>query len=126
MIVPRETLVRSAAGASTRGGQRFIVCLRRPRRVAGSHISALQTVLEGCLPLRGRSMGPRLGGHIALGLTLDAVVAHGRRGVQALGDILVGHLRQVTGLGGVEGPDAGQAVRLELRLHGLAIRPGGV
>src|SRR5215213_7325729 len=107
-------------------GQRYIIFLWRPRRIAGGYIPALQTVLERQLPLLRRSMGPRLGGDVALCLALDAVVAHGRGGVHSLGDILIRHLRQVTGLGGVEGPDAGQAVRLEFRLNRRALWPGSV
>src|ERR1043165_5294017 len=104
-----------------------IVCLWRPaRRIAGGHIPALQTVLERRLPLLGRSMGPRLRGDVALCLTLDAVVAHGCGGVQCLGNILISYLCQVSSLGGMVCPDTGQAVRLELRLNGLALRPSGV
>jgi hypothetical protein len=56
--------------------------------IAGGDIPALQTVRERRLPLLGRSMGPRLGGDVALGLALDAVVAHGSGGVQCLSSFL--------------------------------------
>ena len=92
--------------------------LRRPSgRLAGGQIPRLQTVLQRLLPLLGRSMGPRLGRDVALRLALDAVVAHGSRGVQALGDLLIRQLRQVAGFGGVVRPDAGQAVSLEFSLN---------
>ena len=62
-------------------------------------------------------MGPRLGRDVALRLALDAVVAHGSRGVQALGDLRIRQLRQVAGFRGVVRPDARQAVSLELSLN---------
>src|SRR5215213_10614604 len=111
---------------SWRGQQRYIIFLWRPRRIAGGYIPALQTIFERQLPLLRRSVGPRLRGNVALCLALDAVIAHGSCGVHSLGDILIRHLRQITSLGGVEGPDAGQAVRLEFRLNRLALWPGSV
>ena len=68
-------------------------------------------------------MRPRLGRDVALRLALDAIVAHGRRGIQALGDLRIRDLRQEAGFGGVVGPDAGQAVGLEFNLNCRALRP---
>ncbi len=77
-------------------------------------------------------MGPGLGADLALEPLLDAVVADGGGGVEAVGDVLLGDpldqgLAAVgTGLGGgVVGPQAGVAVGLELEADGAALGPGG-
>lgn len=96
----------------------MVVVLRRlSGRLAGGQILHLQTVLQRPLPLFGRSMGPRLGRDVALILALDAVVAHGGRDVQPLGDLINRQPRQVACFGGVVRPDAGQAVSLEFNLN---------
>ena len=72
-------------------------------------------------------MGEAVRGHIAAGLALQPVVADGGGRVQPLLDIAL--LQDLAGLVGAVGPDAGEAVRLELQPDGelvrLAFRPGG-
>src|SRR5262249_11381183 len=47
-------------------------------------------------------------------------------GAERLSDVLVAQWLQVAGLDGVVGPDAGQAIGLQLGAHGLALWPLGV
>src|SRR5262245_16960763 len=63
-------------------------------------------------------MGPRLGRHPTLRLALNAVVADGRGGIQSGGDVRLAGRGEVAGIRTVTGPRAGQAVGLELCLHG--------
>jgi hypothetical protein len=65
---------------------------------------------------------PRLGRDLALGLLLDAVVADRAGRVEALVDVCLRELLDQPGRDRVRGPDAGVAVGLQLRPHGLALR----
>ena len=77
-------------------------------------------------------MRPGLGVHGAAGLPLDVVVADGCRGVERIGDLLLGrrlqerHAVLVDLLGHVADPRAGEAVGLQLGAHAVAVGAGAV
>src|SRR3954464_1139461 len=100
-----------------------------PERVTPLHVPAAVSLAEPLLPLRGRAVRPRLRCHPPLEPLLDPVVAHGRRRVQAVGDVRVRETRDerpprrlVLRRGRVACPHPGVAVRLELHLHRVAVR----
>ncbi len=68
-------------------------------------------------------MRPRLRVDLALGPLLDPVVAHGRGGVQACPDVLIGELDDESGPHRVVCPHTGVAVGLQLQPHRAALRP---
>ncbi len=73
-------------------------------RVAGIRITALQPDLEPLLSLGRRAVGPGLGIHLALGLGLDAIIAHRLGGVECLCHLFGGQRHQVAGLDRVARP----------------------
>src|SRR4051812_19801490 len=68
-------------------------------------------------------MRPRLGCHAPLRLALDSIIANSGRGIQPIGDVLVGQVADIAGLQSMLGPDTSEAVSLELRPHRRALRP---
>lgn len=77
-------------------------------------------------------MGPGFGVHEAPGLLLDVVVAHRAGRVDRVGDLLLGGLLEIRYavlialLGHVAHPRAGEAVRLQLGAHAVAVGAGAV
>src|SRR3954452_19720012 len=78
---------------------------RGPLRVAGS---------EPLLTLLGGPMRPRIRVDLALRRLLDPVVADGRGRIESIGDLRVGECLEITRARRVVGPDACEAVGLEL------------
>ena len=107
--------------------------LDRPSEgVALGEVAGAVADLEPPLALGGGAVGPGLGVDPALEVLLDAVVADGGGGVEAVGDVLLGDALDQgvaavgAGLGGgVVGPQAGVAVGLELEADGGALGAGG-
>src|SRR2546423_11204704 len=86
----------------------------RLERVAVGDAAAFESALEPLHALRARAVRERLRNDVAARLALQAVVADCARGVQSFGDVAL--LEDVPHLVGVIRPDAGEAVRLQLRL----------
>ena len=87
-------------------------------------LAALVADREPVLALGRRAVRPRVAVDPALRRLLDPVVADRRGRVQPVGDVGLGQVGQIAGLGGVVRPDAGEAVGLELGAHGAAGRAG--
>src|SRR3954468_11010135 len=88
----------------------------RREGVAAVRIAGLPTGGEPVGALGGRAVRPGVPVHLTLRLLLDPVVAHSGRRTQRVLDIGARDLREVPGLLGVIGPDAGEAVGLQLGL----------
>jgi hypothetical protein len=78
------------------------------------------------LSLGGGAVRPRFGIYMSLELFLDAVIPHGRGSVERVGDVLIGDVRQIAGLGRMRHPHAGETVSLQLRADGITLRSGAV
>src|SRR3954453_2068080 len=92
--------------------------------VAGVGVSGAIAGREPLLPLRGRSVRPRLRVDLALELLLEAVVADRRCGVESVGDVGLRQLGDVSRAHRTVRPDAGEAVGLQLEVDTAALRPG--
>src|SRR5262245_57387017 len=86
---------------------------------AGVGIAALDPLVEPLHALLRGAVGERLGLDVALGLALQPVVADGGGRAQPL--LHVSGLEEVLVLVGVVRPHPGQAVRLELQPHRVAV-----
>src|SRR5689334_21655037 len=95
--------------------------LRREQRVAGLYCAGFVARGEPLLALLRGAVGPGLLVHLARRLLLKPVVAYCLGGIEALGDVGVRHGFDVAGLDRVVSPDAGEAVRLQLRAHAGAV-----
>src|SRR4051794_27705370 len=83
--------------------------------VASLHIAALQPVLKPALALLGGAVRERVRDRIALRLLLQAVIAD--RGRRAHRGFDIARLDRLPSLVGLRGPDAGEAVGLQLDFH---------
>src|SRR5947209_7643950 len=86
----------------------------RRERIAPPHVARVEAGAEPAGALLGGAVGPGLGVHLAGGLLLNPVVAHGGGGAQAV--VEVPRIEDVALLGRIA-PDARQAVGLKLQLH---------
>src|ERR1043165_1809175 len=94
----------------------------RRKGVAGLHGAGLQAGLEPALALLRGAVGEGVRDGVALRLLLQPIVADRRRGLHRRLD--VARLDQVPLLVGFGGPDAGEAVGLQLDAHLQAVRFG--
>src|SRR3954451_11125873 len=95
--------------------------------VAAVDVAAGVAGAEPGAALLRRAVGEALRVHPPLGLLLDPVVAHGRRRLLGLLDVVRGEVDAVLlRLVGELGPDARVAVRLQLQRHGIAVRQRGI
>src|SRR6476620_5960854 len=92
--------------------------------VAPRGVAALIAGREPLLALLRRAVRPRVGVHLALRRLLDAVVTDRSGCVERVRDLGVGDLLEITGGCCVVGPDAGEAVGLELGADGAALGAG--
>src|SRR4051794_21883206 len=83
--------------------------------VASLHIAALQPVLKPALALLGGAVRKRVRDRVALRLLLQAVIAD--RGRCAHSGFDIARLDGLPSLVGLRGPDAGEAVGLQLDFH---------
>src|ERR1041385_1033016 len=100
--------------------------LQRTRRkgVAGLDRALLEPGHEPALALLGRAVGEALRHHRALRLSLQRVVADRRGGLQRRVDVT--RIEEALLRLGVVGPDAGEAVGLQLGAHLEPVRVGAV
>src|SRR4051794_22642747 len=92
--------------------------------VAGVGVAGAIAGREPLLPLRGRSVRPRLRVDLALELLLEAIVADRRCGVESVSDVGLRQLGDVAGAHRTVRPDAGEAVGLQFEVDTAALRPG--
>src|SRR5690606_12058427 len=95
----------------------------RRKRIALSHIPALEPTLEPFHTLGGGAMGEAVRYHLATAALLQAVVADGGGGLQ--GFLQIARLQQLAVAVRGVAPDAGQAVGLQLLAHRQGIDHGG-
>src|SRR3954453_19678698 len=99
--------------------------LQTPReRVAGVQVALLEARGEPLVSLLRRAVRPALGVDPALDLRLDPVVADRRCGIERLRDIGLRHVGDHLRRRRMVGPDARQAIGLQLEPDGRAIGAG--
>src|SRR5580700_7005598 len=102
-------------GIDSRSARRRALQRTRRQRIAARNLAAVEAGLEPAFALFRGAVGEGVGHDVALHLFLQAVVADRGRGLQRLVDV-AGFEEVVLALGAV-GPDAGEAVGLQLDAH---------
>src|SRR5947209_16933015 len=92
--------------------------------VAGVGIAGAVAGREPLLPLRRRSVRPRLRVDLALELLLQPVIADSSSSVESIADVGLRQLADVARADCTIRPDAGEAVGLQLQLDTAALGPG--
>src|SRR5580700_12053641 len=98
-----------------RSARRSALQRTRRQRIATRNLAAIEAVLEPALALFRRAVGERVGHDIALHLFLQPVVADRGCGLQRLVD--VARIEEVAFFLSAIGPDAGEAIGLQLDAH---------